>query len=436
MSKPLFIISSPFDTYSGYGARSRDLIKAIVETDKYNVRLLSQRWGNTPFGFCEDNSEWSFLTKLALPDNMLPKQPEIWMQITVPNEFQPVGKYNIGCTAGIESTICPAEWIEGLNRMDLTFASSEHAKKVFQESKFEKRNKQTNALEGVVELNKPIEVLFEGVNTDVYKPIETKEIKNINLDSIKEQFAYLFVGHWMPGDLGEDRKNVGFLIKAFYETFKNKSNKPALILKAAQVGSSYVDREEILKKIKLIKKTVNSTNLPNVYLLHGEFSDSEMNELYNHPKVKAMVNLTKGEGFGRPLLEFTTSKKPLITTNWSGHVDFLNPEFTSLIGGTLTPIHPSTQNQFLLPESVWFSADPGQTGFYLKDVFENYKNYTEGAKRQAYKSKNEFSWDKMKEKIDTLLSTYLPEFPSEVKLQLPSIKKIELPKFKTAESNG
>jgi hypothetical protein len=436
MSKPLFIISSPFDTYSGYGARSRDLIKAIVETDKYNVRLLSQRWGNTPFGFCEDNSEWSFLTKLALPDNMLPKQPEIWMQITVPNEFQPVGKYNIGCTAGIESTICPAEWIEGLNRMDLTFASSEHAKKVFQESKFEKRNKQTNALEGVVELNKPIEVLFEGVNTDVYKPIETKEIKNINLDSIKEQFAYLFVGHWMPGDLGEDRKNVGFLIKAFYETFKNKANKPALILKAAQVGSSYVDREEILKKIKLIKKTVNSTNLPNVYLLHGEFSDSEMNELYNHPKVKAMVNLTKGEGFGRPLLEFTTSKKPLITTNWSGHVDFLNPEFTSLIGGTLTPIHPSTQNQFLLPESVWFSADPGQTGFYLKDVFENYKNYTEGAKRQAYKSKNEFSWDKMKEKVDTLLSTYLPEFPSEVKLQLPSIKKIELPKFKTAESNG
>ena len=436
MSKPLFIISSPFDTYSGYGARSRDLIKAIVETDKYNVRLLSQRWGNTPFGFCEDNLEWNFLSKLALPDNTLPKQPEIWMQITVPNEFQPVGKYNIGCTAGIESTICPAEWIEGINRMDLTFASSEHAKKVFQESKFEKRNKQTNALEGVVELNKPIEVLFEGVNTDVYKPIESKEIKNINLDSIKEQFAYLFVGHWMPGDLGEDRKNVGFLVKAFYETFKNKTNKPALILKAAQVCSSYTDREEILKKIKLIKKTVNSNNLPNVYLLHGEFSDSEMNELYNHPKVKAMVNLTKGEGFGRPLLEFTTSKKPLITTNWSGHVDFLNPEFITLLGGNLTQVHPSTQNQFLLPESQWFSADPGQTGFYLKDVFENYKNYTEGAKRQAFKSKNEFSWDKMKEKIDTLLTNHLPEFPSEVKLKLPSIKKIELPKLKTAESNG
>ena len=426
MNKPLFIISSAFDTYSGYGARSRDLIKAIVETDKYEVKLLSQRWGNTPFGFCEDNKEWEFLNKLALPNNQIPKQPEIWMQISVPNEFQPVGKYNIGCTAGIETTICPPDFVEGANRMDLTLVSSEHAKKVFQDSKYEKRNQQTNQSEGVVELNKPMEVLFEGANLDTYKVIDTPCSLDIN---IKESFAYLFVGHWIQGDLGEDRKNVGLLIKAFYETFKNKSNKPALILKTSQVGSSYVDREEILKKIKIIKKTVNSTNLPNIYLLHGEFTDVEMNEIYNHSKVKAMINLTKGEGFGRPLLEFTLSKKPLITTGWSGHLDFLNPEFTTLIGGNLTNVHPSAANQFILKEAQWFSPDPGQIGFYLKDVFENYKNYTDGAKRQSHKSKTEFSWDKMKEKTDELFTKYIPEFPKEIKLQLPQLKKIELPKL-------
>jgi hypothetical protein len=426
MNKPLFIISSAFDTYSGYGARSRDLIKAIVETDKYEVKLLSQRWGNTPFGFCEDNKEWEFLSKLVLPNNQLPKQPEIWMQISVPNEFQPVGKYNIGCTAGIETTICPPDFVEGVNRMDLTLVSSEHAKKVFQDSKYEKRNQHTNQLEGVIELNKPMEVLFEGANLDTYKVIDTPCSLDIN---IKESFAYLFVGHWMQGDLGEDRKNVGFLIKAFYETFKNKSNKPALILKTSQVGSSYVDREEILKKIKIIKKTVNSTNLPNIYLLHGEFTDTEMNEIYNHSKVKAMINLTKGEGFGRPLLEFTLSKKPLITTGWSGHLDFLNPEFTTLIGGNLTQVHPSAANQFILKEAQWFSPDPGQIGFYLKDVFENYKKYTDGAKRQAHYSKTNFSWDKMKEKTDELFTKYIPEFPKQIELKLPQLKKIELPKL-------
>jgi hypothetical protein len=233
------------------------------------------------------------------------------MQITVPNEFQAVGKYNIGVTAGIESTICPPEWIEGINRMDLTLTSSEHSKKVFVESKFEKRDKNTNQLQEMVELKKPIEVLFEGADTDIYKVINTPCSIDFN---VKEDFAYLFVGHWMEGDLGEDRKNVGLLVKAFFETFKNKTKKPALILKTSQVGASYMDREAILHKIKKIMKTVNSTNLPNVYLLHGEFSDEEMNEIYNHSKVKAMISLTKGEGFGRPLLEFTLTKKPLITT--------------------------------------------------------------------------------------------------------------------------
>jgi glycosyltransferase involved in cell wall biosynthesis len=430
MNKPLFIISSCYDTYSGYGARSRDLIKAIIETDKYDVKLLSQRWGSTPWGFCKDNPEWGFLLNHNLPNNQLTQQPEIWMQITIPSEFQPIGKYNIGVTAGIETTVCAPDWIEGLNRMDLNLVSSNHSKKVFEESKFERRNQQTNQVEGMIQLQKPIEVLFEGANLDVYKVINQNQITNIELDSIKESFAYLFVGHWVQGDLGEDRKNVGLLIKAFYEIFKNKKTKPALILKTSMVGSSYMDREEILKRIKMIRKTVNSKDLPNIYLLHGEFTDSEMNELYNHSKVKAMINLTRGEGFGRPLLEFSLVKKPMITTNWSGHTDFLKSEFTTMLPGQMTNVHPSAANQWLLQESQWLSVDQGQVGHYMKDVFENYKNYTENAKRQAYYSKTEFSWDKMKDKLDEYLTKSIPEFPKQIQLKLPQLKKIELPKLK------
>lgn len=433
--KPLFVISSPFDTYSGYGARARDLIKAIIETDKYEVKLMSQRWGNTPFGFCKDNPEWNYLLEKTLPGNQLQKQPDIWAQITVPNEFQKVGKYNIGFTAGIETTSCVGDWIEGCNRMDLNIVSSEHSKKVFLNSKFEKRNKQTNALEGNIELNKPMEVLFEGANLDIYKHLSygTYEDNLTELKNVKEKFAYLFVGHWIQGDLGEDRKNVGLLIKAFFEVFKNKVNRPALILKTSQVGSSYLDREEVIKKIKKIAKTVNSKNLPNVYLLNGELSDSEINELYNHPKVKAMVSLTKGEGFGRPLLEFTTSKKPLITTNFSGHLDFLDSKFTTLLNGELKNVHPSAANNFLLQESKWFSPDHNEVGFYLKDVFENYKKYTSGAKKQYDKTINEFSWNKMKEKIDNILDNYIPEFPKEIKLELPKLNKIQLPKLEKTD---
>jgi hypothetical protein len=427
MSKPLFIISSPYETYSGYGARSRDLIKAIIELDKYDVKLLSQRWGECAWNFCSDNPEWSFLNNHKIFNPQLPSQPDVWMQITVPNEFQPIGKYNIGITAGIETTIASAEFIEGVNRMDITLVSSEHAKKVFQNSKFEKRNKQTNQPEGTIELTKPVEVLFEGADTDIYKILESQPDTTLSntLSNIKEDFAYLFVGHWMHGDIGEDRKNTGLLVKAFFETFKNKKHKPALILKTSGAVSSYIDRENILNKINQIKNTVDSKNLPNVYLLHGDFLDSEMNEIYNHPKVKAMVCLTKGEGFGRPLLEFSLAKKPIIVSKWSGHMDFLNSEFIVGLNGEMKNVSPSAANQFLLAESQWFSPNYGEVMHRLTDVYENYKNYADGAKRQAFKSKNEFNWIKMKEKIDSLFTQYVPEFPKAVEFKLPTLTKIE-----------
>ena len=430
MSKPTFVISCPIDTYSGYGARSRDIVKAIIELDKYDVKVLPQRWGSTPMGFIKNNPEWEFLTKHLLNSPQLPAQPEIWMQITVPNEFQPIGKYNIGCTAGIETTIAPAEWVEGCSRMNLILGSSEHTIKVLKESKFEKRDQQTNQTVGIIEWKGDSEVIFEGANVETYKPVKS----TFDLSNVKEEFAYLFVGHWMQGQLGEDRKNVGLLVKAFYETFKNKTKKPALILKTSTVGSSYMDRDELIKRIQAIKATVKSTNLPNIYLLHGEFTDIEMNEIYNHSKVKAMVNLTKGEGFGRPLLEFSLVNKPIITTNWSGHIDYLNPEFVTLLPGNMAKVHPSAANNMLLAEAEWFNVDTGHVGSYLRDVFENYKGYAENAKRQGFQSRSKFSFEAMKEKLGGLFESKIPEFPKQVQLQLPKLKKIELPKLKKVEA--
>jgi hypothetical protein len=437
--KPLFVISCPVDTYSGYGARSRDLVKSIIELDKYDVKIMPQRWGECPWGFINDNPEWKFLEKHMLNSPQLPKQPEIWAQVTVPNEFQSIGKYNIGFTAGIETTIAIPEWIEGCNRMNLNIVSSKHSADVLKNSAFQRINEQTKQVEGELKLTRPVEVLFEGADLGKYFEMEDSELPANGLvealDEIPESFAYLFVGHWMQGDLGEDRKNVGLMIKAFLELFKNKPKKPALILKTSGAGSSYLDREMILTKIQQIKDSVEYVNLPNIYLLHGEFTDEEMNHLYNHPKVKAMINLTKGEGFGRPLLEFSLAKKPIIVSNWSGHMDFLNPEFVVAVNGELKNVHPSAANQFLVQDSQWFSPNPAEIGNYFRDVFDNYKKYTDGAKRQTYRSKTMFNFDEMKKLIGTYLEQYIPEFPKQVQIKLPTMNKISLPKRPTI-TNG
>ena len=328
--KNTFYISCPIDTYSGYGSRSRDLVKTIIESNKYDVKIIPQRWGNTAWGYIQDHSEkWGFLEQYLYKQPQLDKQPDIWAQITVPNEFQPIGKYNIGITAGMETTGVHHTWVEGVNRMDLTLVPSEHSKTTFLNSVFQQQNQQGQVV-GEVKVNKPIEVLFEGVDLDT---IVSKK-GNFPLE-IKEDFAYLCVGHWLQGDFGEDRKNIAYTIKAFLEVFKNKKKAPALILKTPVGNSSYMGRDELVKRVEQLKSSVNSTRLPSIYILNGDLSEEQLNELYNHPKVKAFMMFTKGEGYGRPLLEFSLSKKPILTTNWSGHIDFLKKDFCCLVNGEL-----------------------------------------------------------------------------------------------------
>ena len=428
--KPICVVSCPIDTFSGYGARSRDFVRALIKSKEkeWDIKIMPQRWGDTPWNFLpqDDPLKQRFISQLQ-------QQPDIWMQITVPNEFAPIGKFNIGVSAGIETTVYPADFLEGSNRMNLNLVSSEHSKQVAIATSFEKRDKNTDKPTGHLKLTKPIEVLFEGLDLNQYykNPKKTDILKDI-----PEEFCFLYTGHWLPGKFGEDRKNTSLMVKTFLETFNTSSKKkPALILKTNHVNYSLLDREAIIKQINKIKDQV-SGNLPNVYLLHGEMTDEEMNQLNNDPKVKSFISFTKGEGFGRPLLEAAITGKPVITTNWSGHVDFIKPDYNILIGGELKNIHPSAANQWLLRESQWFNIDVNVARKAIKDVFKNYKRYIESSRKQTQYLKDNFSFTEMVKKLNLLLPTVEPA-PQQQPLNLPKLKKIEekqeipkLPKLK------
>jgi glycosyltransferase involved in cell wall biosynthesis len=420
MSKPLAVVSCPLDTYSGYGARARDFVKALIALDKYEVKTLSQRWGNTRYGYLEDHNE-DELASTIIPN--VGKKPNIWIQCTVPNEFQPVGEYNIGLTAGMETTLVHQSWIEGCNKMDLILTSSDHSKKVFTEVKYDIKDNRTQKVVKQIQLEKPLEVLKEGADLNKYFANSTT---NFDLSSIKESFCYLLVGHWMQGDLGQDRKNVGYTIKSFLETFENKKNQPALILKTQTVGSSILDKDRVLKKIDQIRSTVKGT-LPNIYLITGDLTDTQINDLYNNPKVKVMVSHTKGEGFGRPLLEFSLSGKPIIASGWSGQVDFLDNKRAVLIGGKLTNVHKSAAvKDMILEQAQWFTPDDVQVGKAYIETWKKYKNYQIPAKQLKNNNIKEFSFESMVEQLKSFDDKYIPKFAVQVELDMPSL---ELPKL-------
>ena len=430
--KPTCVISCPIDTFSGYGARSRDFVRSLVKLkgNEWDIGIMPQRWGDTPWNALSEDDP---LRKLFLQN--LHKQPDIWIQITVPNEFEPVGRFNIGVSAGIETTIYPAEFIVGSNKMNLNLVSSNHSKNVALATNFEKRDPNTNQVIQNIKLEKPIDVIFEGLDLNKYYKNPAKS--NL-LDNVSEEFCFLYTGHWLPGNFGEDRKNTASLIRTFLETFNGPNNKkPALILKTNNVNYSLLDRENLIRQIHRIKDKIKG-NLPNIYLVHGEMTDEEMNKLNNDPKIKSFVSFTKGEGYGRPLAEAAITGKPVIVSNWSGHTDFISPEYNILIGGELKPVHKSAANQFLLKESQWFNINTDIAGRAMKDVFKHYKKYLEKSRKQTQYLKDNWSFDKMTERLEKLLPV-VQEAPKTQQLQLPKLKKsgesnqsskLKLPKLK------
>jgi glycosyltransferase involved in cell wall biosynthesis len=333
MSKPFLLFRGPVQTRSGYGAHSRDLLQALYEMNTYDIKIDSCGWGSTPMTALEkDNVFHKWIESNII--SSLTTQPDVYVQVTVPNEFQRVGKINIGITAGIETTVAPKSWVDGCNKMDMIITTSQFSSEVLMSTVYNETDNVTGKLIKQHKIEKPIKVLFEGVHTDTFN----NEYNDIDLD-INEDFAFLFVGHWLKGNLGQDRKDVGMLIKCFAEAFKNEEDKPALVLKTSSATFSIKQREDLAKKIKELVSNIETP--PPIYLLFGELTDKEMNNLYNHPKIKAMVSLTKGEGFGRPLLEFTMTGKPVIASNWSGHKDFLPMDKAIMIGGKLTDVDES-----------------------------------------------------------------------------------------------
>ena len=419
MSKPILVFQAPIATRSGYGDHSRDILKSLFELDKYDIKVVPTRWGNTPQDQLNPTTEFGqkVLSNIV---TQLDKKPDVFIQVSVANEFKAMGNYNIGITAGVESTVAPQEFIQGSNNMDLIITPSEFTKEILVKTTFTQVDRNTQQKVGELKLQKPVEVLFEGVNTEVF----SGKVDSSILDSVDTDFNFLFVGHWLAGDLGQDRKDVGMMIKTFCTIFKDlpKNQQPGLVMKTSHAGFSVGEREDIANRIKVLTNEFGD-KCPPIHLVWGDLSESELNSLYSDDKVKAMISFTKGEGYGRPLAEFATTGKPIIVSDWSGFKDFLPKENTVYLEGELTPIHQSAQNNFLLKEAKWFSVDYSKAAGKIFDVYKNYKKYSKQSEGLRTNILKNFTLDRMTEQLGQILDKYV-KVKQHIELKLPEIKKL------------
>ena len=425
--KPTLVFQGPIFTRSGYGDHSRDLMKSLRKMDKYDIKIIPLRWGNTPQNQVDGESDFGrWMLERVITE--VRDKPDIFIQVSVANEFSAKGGYNIGITAGVETTICPKDFIDGCNNMDLIIVPSNFTRQNVGGTVYQQKDNETGEIVGEIKVTKPIEVLFEGVDTEIFSKGNSKDV----LENVKEDFNFLIVGHWLKGDLGQDRKDIGMAIKTFATVFQYlpKDKRPALIVKTSHAGFSVIDREATREKIDAVLKTFGD-KCPSIYLLHGDMEESDMSNLYHHPKVKAMISFTKGEGYGRPMAEFTLTGKPIIASGWSGQMDFLPPDNAVLLEGNLTPVHESAADQFCMKEAQWFTANYSNAANKIYDVYNNYNTYLQKSAGLKENTLKNFTLDKMNEKFEQILNTYVKEQPKLVPFNMPTVNstKMQIPKL-------
>ena len=449
--KKQVLMCAPFNTRSGYGDHARSIFYSIMDREDFEIKCVDVRWGDTPRNHLDPKiPKHKKLLDTFVDGNNL-QQPDIYIDIRIPNEFQTPAKFNIGITAGVETDVVSPEFIMGCNQMNLNLGTSQFTVATFQRCAYDQTKEVDgqNQVIGQVKLERPMAVLSEGIDTTIYKPIKDAgksddPFKKQIYDMINESFVFLHVGQWGKGKYGEDRKNIAVMIKTFLQAFANQPSPPALLLKTNGANFSHLDKAETIKKIQKEKdKFKSADSLPNIYLLHGDLTLEQMALLYNLPKVKAMLSCTHGEGFGRPLAEATCCDLPVIATGWSGQMDFLNPKQSTLIEGELKPVPKSLiWKPIIVEPSKWFCADEGDIIRKLRFFKKNHKKLKHQAKILGQVNRSKHSLEAMKKEFNKILDnvvSQIPETPQPVSLKLPKLKKkgsktppakIKLPKLK------
>jgi len=306
--KKKILLKGPLLTRSGYGEQARFALRALrTRQDIFDIFIQPIQWGHTSW-LSETSEERSWIDQQIERTIGYIHQGgkfDISIQVTIPNEFENLAAYNVGYTAGIETTKVAHQWLQKCNEMDKIIVVSQHSKNVFTSSKYSGVNPENNE---TVSLS--LETDIEYVNYPVKSFDKTEELP-IELST---DINFLAVAQFGP------RKNLLNTVKWFLEEFSD--DPVGLVLKTNKAKNCLMDREIVRHELTQMCKTIPNTKAK-VYLLHGDMTDEEMHSLYKHPKISAFVALPHGEGFGLPIFEAAYSGLPVVSVGWSGQMDFL-----------------------------------------------------------------------------------------------------------------
>ena len=380
MRKSIFV-RGPVLSQSGYGEQSRFALRALrSREDMFDIYIQPINWGKTGWVWENDEFRQWMDERINVTSKMIQNktfQPEISLQITIPNEFQKMCAVNIGYTAGIETTLVAPQWLQKGNEMDKVLVVSNHAMETYTNTVVEAKNNETGEV-FPYKLETPVHVVWENTPNAEAEPIEGLELPF--------DFNFLMVSQISP------RKNFINAIRWWIEEFIDQE--VGLVIKSNLTNNSLIDFANLTKTIKRIMAEYPERKCK-VHILHGDLSSGQMTGLYTNEKIKAAINIAHGEGFGLPLFEAARQGLPIITIPWSGQKDFLIHDGQKLFQSvkyTLNNIQPeAVWEGVLVKESQWAYADQGSYKMTLRKTYKTWHKEKETAEKLKVLVNEKFS---------------------------------------------
>lgn len=377
------IVRGPLLSISGYGEHARQVFRWAVSNPEFDVRAEITPWGMTSWHVNPENED-GLIQQIMIRSNTQGFDADISLQIQLPNEWSPtLAKVNVGITAAVEADRCNPQWIDCCNKMSCVIVPSEFVKGV---------------LTKTGNLTVPCHVVPEAYNAAM-----VSSSPGIDLPEIKTGTNFLLVGQVTGNTPETDRKNIFFTVKWFCDVFKDDPD-VSLIIKTNLGTQSCFLRNQTIDLFKKLISEVRVGQFPKIHILTGEMTSSELGQLYRSPKIDALVSLTRGEGFGLPILEAAANDLPVIVTGWSAHNEFLSQGKYVKVEYDIIPIHPSKiDNQIFVQGSSWSHPKEEDAKKKLRKFASSKLTPKEWAKDLGKKVRDSHSIEKIFDKYNLAL---------------------------------